>query len=195
MPATSNGGLIRTFYDWAAAYSKDAASRLLSKLLMQASKIKKDAVQEILLPLMEEVLLSVDTGSLKVQYCFQLLVKASTEKSVAKEPPKPVNWARPAETFDYYDYLKAEKVGTEVGKVRFTKTLKWWEKRHRVWELDYGALMALDLVRVDGGKGGVGQSPDKTEPALPICPRVEQADDTRCAGILKRARHDEVTES
>ncbi|RYP44012.1 hypothetical protein DL768_009482 [Monosporascus sp. mg162] len=121
---------------------------------------------------MKEVLLSVDTGSLKVQYCFQLLVKAFIEKSVAKEPPKPVNWARPAETFDYYDYLKAEEVGTEVGK-----DLPKDELEQALGD-QYGALMALDLVRVDGGKGGVGQSPDKTEPALLICPRVEQADDT-----------------
>ncbi len=92
-----NGRLIQKVYNQALAHSKDTASRLLQELSDQASEAEKDTVPRILLPLMKELLLSVNTGSLEVQSCFQLLVKAYIIKSAGKEPLKPESWARPAE--------------------------------------------------------------------------------------------------
>jgi hypothetical protein len=257
-PRISSGKLIRAFFDWALAYSNDAAFRLLWKLSIQASKIEKDTVQEVLLPIMKELILSVDIGSVEVQYCFQLLVKAYITKSVGKELPKPENWERLAEVrrcsqgvcdkctelntfledpeaeeqtvdlgpdkhhlkmnFDWFGFLDTKRVGNKGEKYRFTKTLKWWEKRHHEWELDaekakqnlrdlpkneleqalgdqYGTLMALDLIRANRGnaeQGDVGQSPNKAKsPALPKRPRNEDLDDPECAMIPKRARRGE----
>ncbi|KAI5861417.1 hypothetical protein GGS23DRAFT_576734 [Durotheca rogersii] len=93
----SNAGPIRSFYDWAAAYSEDAASRLLWKLQMQASRATKATVQGILPPLMAELMPSVNTDSVEVQRCFQSLVKIYITKTVGEEPSKPRDWARPAE--------------------------------------------------------------------------------------------------
>ncbi|KAJ8121557.1 hypothetical protein ONZ43_g2019 [Nemania bipapillata] len=96
-PPIGNGGLIRTFLGLAAGYSEDAASRILWKILEQASVANKDVMDEIVLPLMKELLPSTDMGpleSLEVQYCFQLLVKACIAKIAGKEPQKPLNWDR-----------------------------------------------------------------------------------------------------
>ncbi|KAH8744065.1 hypothetical protein F5883DRAFT_30499 [Diaporthe sp. PMI_573] len=247
-PRTGNGELIRAFIDLAAAYSEDAASHILWKISMQASKITTDAVSGILLPLIKALLPSADTRSLEVQYWLQLFVKAYITQSVSKEPSKPVNWARRGEmhecsregcacsqvnafledpnakeqTIDlgpdsdhvlawFQEFVEVDYLG--AGKIHFTKTLKHWVKRHGIWEREvesaqrnlrdlpqdelkqalgtqYGTLMALDLVRVDGttaAQSSVGKPSNNTNLDAPKRP---QNGDPDHAGrdVQKRAR-------
>jgi hypothetical protein len=247
---SNTDGLIPDFYNRALAHSEDSASNLLQQFSNQASNAKKDTVSGILLPLMKELLPSVNTGSLKVQTCFQLLVETYITKTVGEEPPKPEDWARPAEVYKCHSYgckncpelnaflmdreakektialsvddqrhlkmhfgcLRIEK-GDREDKVRFTKTLKKWERRHSDWELDgkatqkklqdlpkelkralgdkYDMLMALDPIRIDRSpteQGGIGQASNKAQsPTRPKRTRGEGAEDA-AKRISKRAR-------
>ncbi|KAM5347057.1 hypothetical protein ACJ41O_010062 [Fusarium nematophilum] len=235
-----DGRLVREFYNQALAHSEDAASRLLREISNQASSAKKDTAQQILLPLMKELLPSVDTSSPEVQDFFQLLVKAYITKGVGEEPLKPEDWASPSGKLKAFledpgakektvtlstdeeghlkwkfEFLTTEKVGGEGGQVRFTKTLKGWERCHRDWEQEaekakqnlqslpkdeleralgdqYDTLMALDLIRADRGtaeQGGGGQAPDEAEsPARPKRRRDKGLDDTGHQTTPKRAR-------
>ncbi|KAH8755012.1 hypothetical protein F5883DRAFT_620667 [Diaporthe sp. PMI_573] len=237
--------LIRDFYNQTLAHDKDLASNLLRQLSTQAPNAEKNTVLGVLLPLMKELLPSVDTGSLEVQTCFQSLVGAYITKTVGEEPSKPEDWARPAEVYKCYsgckacselnpflkdpeakeitialnaddqnhikwhfDYLETGN-GDREGEVRYTKTLKGWEKRRRNWVLDgeaaqkklqelpkdalkqalgdkYDTLMGLDLVRI--GKS-TAQAPDKAQPpSRPKRKKGKDANNTAPGRTSKRAR-------
>jgi hypothetical protein len=108
----------------------------------------------------------------------------------------------------HFDYLENGNGGRD-GEVRFTKTLKGWEKRHRSWDLDvkatqeklqklpkdalkralcdkYDMLMALNPVRIDR------KAPDEVQPpSRPKRPYAKDAKNTAPVRDSKRARRDE----
>ncbi|KAH8761523.1 hypothetical protein F5883DRAFT_124789 [Diaporthe sp. PMI_573] len=94
-------GPFRDFYEFAKASGKDseAPSRLLRRLQMQVSQARETSVYmaHYLTPLMGSLALALDTTSQDARSCFRSLAKACIVWGVGKEPPPPLNWARPDE--------------------------------------------------------------------------------------------------
>lgn len=93
--------IVQEFYKQALVHNKDSVLNLSQQLLDKASKAKKDKALRVLWPLIKELLSLVDTGSLEVPTCLQLLVEVYITKAAGEEPSKPEDWARPAEVFSW----------------------------------------------------------------------------------------------
>lgn len=92
------GGIFRALYDELATNSVEAASRLLWKTSIQASKFDRiSRADEVLFELIRQILPALDTGCPEVQHCLQLLMEAYIIRSIGQKPPKPTDWARPRE--------------------------------------------------------------------------------------------------
>ncbi|KAH8744688.1 hypothetical protein F5883DRAFT_654985 [Diaporthe sp. PMI_573] len=219
--------LIRDFYNQTLAHDKDLASNLLRQLSTQAPNCREEYSSLEVQTCFQSLVGAYITKTVgeepskpedwarpaEVYKCYSGCKACSELNPFLKDPKaKEITIALNADDQNHikwhFDYLETGN-GDREGEVRYTKTLKGWEKRRRNWVLDgeaaqkklqelpkdalkqalgdkYDTLMGLDLVRI--GKS-TAQAPDKAQPpSRPKRKKGKDANNTAPGRTSKRAR-------